>query len=99
MGENYGATLSNYYNRSQGFWDTAKAFDAMANDAEFSGWVTIAPVLQLFDNENGYPKLATPVNNRSTVTELLGANGAHPTEYGSYMVADAIYRVINKILV
>nr|DAP77363.1 MAG TPA: GDSL-like Lipase/Acylhydrolase family protein/Beta fold, peptidoglycan hydrolase, HYDROLASE [Caudoviricetes sp.] len=99
MGANYGATLSNYYNRSQGFWDTAKAFDAMANDAEFSGWVTIAPVLQLFDNENGYPKLATPVNNRSTVTELLGTNGAHPTEYGSYMVADAIYRVINKILV
>ena len=97
MGANYGATAHNYYTRAQLFWDYAKEFNALGQDSEFSPYVSIAEVLQEFDNEYSYPKTEASVNNRSTLTENLGTNGVHPTEQGSYLVADTIYRICNSI--
>jgi hypothetical protein len=98
MGANYGATSHNYYNRSQEFWGFAKAVNQMVQDAEFSSYVRSAPVLQMFDNQNGYPTIDVPVNNRTLLTEKRGSNGVHPTTEGSYMVADSIFPVIASIL-
>ena len=97
MGANYGASSNNYYAIAQRIWDFANAVDELVQDAEFSPYVTVAPIVQLFDCENLYPKAEVSVANRSNRKELLGTNGVHPTTEGAYTVADSIFAAFNKL--
>ena len=74
------------------------ALNDLCNDVEFSEFVTYSAVLEEFDAENSYQTSDTPVNNRVATTEKLGTNGVHPTQQGSYQVADSIYRSFNVII-
>ena len=65
--------------------------------ASYSSYAHYSPVMEEFDAEYGYPTKNAPVNNRASETEVVGTNAVHPTDAGSYMVADAIYRTINAM--
>ena len=73
----------------------AKKLQDLCDEYTFA---TYAPVLEEFDAENGYPTKMTPVNNRVSETEVVGTNAVHPTTEGSYLVADAIYRAFNTLV-
>ena len=95
---NYGSSAYvNYFTFAKKVQAYAKALSDLCEESEFANYVEYSPVLEEFDAENGYPIKQTAVNNRSSVTEAVGTNGVHPTAEGSYMVADAIYRIINTI--
>lgn len=95
---NYGSSAYvNYFTFAKKVQAYAKALSDLCEESEFAKYVEYSPVLEEFDAENGYPIKQTAVNNRSSVTEAVGTNGVHPTAEGSYMVADAIYRIINTI--
>lgn len=97
MAANYG-TSHDYYGKALKFWAFAEAIELLAKETELKDYVSVSRVLPTFDCEYGYPKTATPVNNRVATTEQLGTNGVHPTADGSKMVADAIYATLNKVL-
>lgn len=95
---NYGANESlNYYTFAKITQLYAQALVDLTKEDAYNGFTLYAPVLEEFDAENGYPIKQTAVNNRSSVTEVVGTNGVHPTTEGSYMVADAIYRTFNNL--
>lgn len=96
MGANYGASESNsYYFKVLQFFEFANSLDKMILEPEFASYVSVAPVTQMFDPENGYPFSEVQVNNRSSVLTELGSNGVHPNESGSKMVSDAYYRALS----
>jgi len=52
-----------------------------------------------FDSEHGYPTVERPVNARSSVTEVIQSNGLHPSYEGYMMIADMIFRTLNKVII
>ena len=98
MGANYGASsFWNYYRLALQLWKLQELAHTMEADSEFSSYFMVADVVPFFDCENLYPTTNTTVTNRSTNTEVVGTNGVHPIEVGSYTVADSIYARFNTL--
>lgn len=96
MGASYGATpTNNWYERAMAFWYYAEKLYELARNEEFADYVIVTGgTLYEFDCENAYPYRNANVNNRIDRTEMVGSNGAHPTEDGVKMFSDAFYRCI-----
>lgn len=99
MAANYGCSeLMMEFPAAIQFRKYSRLLSELCLNDEFREFVCYAPSLEQFDSENGYPTSPIAVNNRCSEVELIGTNGVHPTDHGSYMVADTIYRTISDML-
>ena len=100
-GASYGANdvgmgiYSNTYALCRYVFEMNVAYQALANEEEFSSFVKFVNISAQFDSENNMPEADRPVNLRSTKTEKVGTNGVHPAVEGYYQIADAVYRNIS----
>ena len=95
-GHSYGATgqYSNWYGLVRAVMNMNLAYQAMANEEEFSSYVEFIDISAQFDSENNMPRQTKPVNTRSSLTEQVGTNGVHPSTDGYYQIGDAAYRAL-----
>ena len=97
-GANYGAQgrMSNVYAVSRYVFEMNIAYQALANDTEFSNYVEFVNISAQFDSENNMAQTEKAVNTRNAdIKEMVGTNGVHPTWYGYWQIADAAYRSIH----
>jgi hypothetical protein len=73
------------------------AEQTFALTAPFSTYCIYADVAAQFDAENNMMMTATPVNIRSSTTELRGFNGIHPTSVGYLQIADTAFRAMLRL--
>lgn len=72
-----------------------KAFKAISEMTEYSGYVQFESLAVQFDSDYGYPIVLKNVNTRnSTIQEGYAGNTVHPAEVGYMQIADAVYRSI-----
>ena len=77
----------------------AKAVETFLQGNDYKDWCFYAGTNTEVDSENGYPTSTKPANMRTSKTDVIGTNGAHPTLVGYQMVADSFYRCfVNTIL-
>lgn len=97
MGYNYGATGTSYAD-GYGMVVTAlnmnKAYQDWCNDPAYSSFLEFVNVSSQVDSEYNMPASQTPVNSRSTITELRGTNGVHPNNDGYLQIGDVQFRNI-----
>ena len=100
MGANYGATgLADEYGVLQSIFGLSDAYQAFANDSNYSSFVEFVSVSTQFDVEYNMQHTQKAVNTRnSEVTEWMDTNGVHPALPGYLQVADVVYRNITKEL-
>lgn len=95
MGANYGATGTGYADQ-YGMIVTAlnqnAAYQDFANLPEYSSFVEYVDIASQFDTEYNMPSASQKVNTRSSITEMRGTNGVHPSMGGHLQIADAVYR-------
>lgn len=72
------------------------AYQAWANEDGYKDFMEFISSTGQFDAEYNYPCIQKPVNTRCEVTEQLDTNGLHPTRFGYWQVADAVYRNVVK---
>lgn len=91
---NYGGTnVRTSWSVLFGRFKWAAACDEVCNDEDYSSFVFYANTFGEIDTEYAFPTMQRAVDTRVTdETETIGTNGIHPTETGSKMEADAIYR-------
>ena len=95
-GSNYGAQLPltdtyeiDYYKR-----ELELAYQAWCQEEKYKDFCEFINLSGQFDSEYNYPCKEKPVNTRSTVTERIDTNWAHPTPNGYKQIGDAVYRNI-----
>ena len=95
-GQSYGASsqYANWYGLVRAVMNMNLAYQAMANEEEFSSYVEFIDISAQFDSENNMPRQTKPVNTRSSLTEQVGTNGVHPSTDGYYQIGDAAYRAL-----
>lgn len=93
-GQSYGANsvYSNWYGLVRSVMGMNLAYQQMANEDEFKGYVEFINVSGQFDSEYNMPRQSKAVNTRSTTTEQVGTNGVHPSLDGYYQIGDAAFR-------
>jgi hypothetical protein len=94
LGANYGAsaTLSSYYWTLQKANQINDAYQGIANEAAYKGFVRYVGTAAQFDNENNMSYSSAAVNTRSATIENRGTNGVHPATAGYYQIADSVFR-------
>ena len=95
-GQSYGASsqYANWYGLVRAVMNMNLAYQAMANEEEFSGYVEFIDISAQFDSEYNMPRTSKAVNTRSSTTEQVGTNGVHPATEGYYQIGDAVYRAL-----
>lgn len=95
MGVNYGASggWSYAYGMKFTFMKYCNALQKYIDDNNLGDYVFICNWLNEFDEYNDFRQREKPVNVRSTVTEIFGENGVHPSDVGYNQLADAAYRI------
>jgi len=95
-GSNYGAQLPltdtyeiDYYKK-----ELELAYQAWCQEEKYKDFCEFINLSGQFDSEYNYPCKEKPVNTRSTVTERIDTNWAHPTPNGYKQIGDAVYRNI-----
>ena len=93
-GQNYGANsgYSNWYGLVRSVMGMNLAYQELANEEEFKGYVEFINISGQFDSEYNMPSQSKPVNTRSTSTERVGTNGVHPSTAGYLQIGDAAFR-------
>ncbi|MBQ9922365.1 MAG: hypothetical protein IJO52_09260 [Clostridia bacterium] len=93
-GTNYGAHLPScdWYEYTRFVLESNRVHQNWVLEEEFHGFADFVCVSAQFDTENSFPTAQKSVNTRSTKTEEIGINGAHPTYEGYMQIADAVYR-------
>jgi len=93
-GTNYGAHLPScdWYEYTRFVLESNRISSEWVTEEEFRDYADFVCVSAQFDAENSFPQTVKPVNTRSTKTEAIDINGAHPTEEGYMQIADAVYR-------
>jgi hypothetical protein len=106
MGASYGAGGTGYadgYGNVITALNQNDAYQKFANSNELSGvsgdayntFVEFVNVSSQFDSDYLMPYSEVPVNTRlSTVTEMRGTNGVHPSTAGYNAIGDIVYRNI-----
>lgn len=99
-GANYGANggYADTYGLVRGVFGLNIAYQELANDPNYIDYVEFINVSGQFDSEYNMPYTLAPVNNRSTVTEMKGTNGVHPSPEGYLQIGDVAYRSLVKDL-
>lgn len=99
-GHNYGATgaYSDAWGAAFYAFDYNKALETLVTNGEFGEYCYYVDTKGQFDTINNMPTTTKAVNTRSTVTELIGNNGVHPSESGYYQIGDAFYRALTKVI-
>ena len=99
LAQNYGDATSGYGN----YWGLVRtvfglnlAYQDLANEAGYSDYVEFVNISAQFDSLYNMPYGQRAVNNRNPLTENAGTNGVHPSTYGYYQIADAIFANLNK---
>jgi len=99
MGANYGACWAASgagYNDTYGmlvtFLNMNQAYQDLANEPGYSGFVEFVNLSSQFDSENNRAESDVAVNSRSSKTEKRGTNGLHPATEGYYQTADVVFR-------
>ena len=96
MGANYGATGKSYsdtFGMVTTVLNLNKAYQDFANSEGYSDFVEFVNVSSQFDSEYNMPSRNTYVNTRNTsITEVRGTNGVHPSTEGYMQIADVVYR-------
>lgn len=67
-----------------------KAYQTLANDVEFSSFVSLIGSHARFDSENMMQQALSPLNSRVTNTEMRGTDDVHPSDGGFFQITDAI---------
>ena len=95
MGVNYGAsgTWSDPYGIKYSNMGLCNALQKYITDNNLSSYVSIVNWLNEFDEWNDMQQTNKPVNTRSTVTEIFGVNGVHPSVVGYNQMADTAWRL------
>ena len=95
-GHSYGANsqYSNWYGLVRAVMNMNLAYQAMANEEEFSSYVEFIDISAQFDSEYNMPRTSKAVNTRSSATEQVGTNGVHPATEGYYQIGDAVFRAL-----
>lgn len=96
LGANYGASggYIDGYGLKKCALNYNKALQDLCNLDEFSPYCEFVAIAPQFDSHYNMPHYNTNVNIRSTIKEMLGSNGVHPSNSGYYQIADAVYRSI-----
>ena len=99
-GASYGARLPycDDYGTMRLTMEMNLAYEAWAMEAEYRDFVEFVNMSGQFDAENSMALVEKAVNTRSTRKELIGINGAHPTDEGYMQMADAAYRSMVRLL-
>ncbi|MBQ3234704.1 MAG: SGNH/GDSL hydrolase family protein [Clostridia bacterium] len=100
LGSNYGAEppYSDYFDLVHYTMELNSAYESLAQEEGYREYLEFIHLAGQFDTEHSYPHTFKPVNVRSKTTEWLDTNGYHPTDEGSYQIADAVYRNLVKEL-
>ena len=96
FGTNYGASPNwNYFEKLE----FAFLLDGWYRElADAYAYVTYVNMAGQFDSEYNYPTIERKANMRVCTTEIIQANGLHPTNEGYNQIADIIFRQLNAIL-
>ncbi|MBQ7329595.1 MAG: SGNH/GDSL hydrolase family protein [Oscillospiraceae bacterium] len=96
MGANYGAQLplTDHYDIIHYKMELNRCYQAWCLEDDYKDFMEYVDLSGQFDCEHGYPCKEKPVNTRSTVTERMDTNAAHPTADGYKQFGDAVYRNI-----
>ena len=96
IGSNYGAQLpfTDVYEIHHYCKELDLAYEAWCLEEENKDFMEFISISGQFDCENVYPSKQKPVNTRSTITERMDIDGAHPTKEGYFQIGDAVYRNI-----
>ena len=96
MGANYGAQLplTDHYDIIHYKMELSKCYQEWCLEDGYKDFMEFIDLAGQFDCEHGYPCKEKPVNTRSTVTEIMDTNAAHPTPNGYKQFGDAVYRNI-----
>jgi len=96
MGANYGAQLplTDHYDIMHYKMELSRCYQAWCLEDDYKDFMEFIDLGGQFDCEHGYPCKEKPVNTRSTVTERMDTNAAHPTHDGYKQFGDAVYRNI-----
>ena len=100
-GYNYGANGGYADRLSTAFYafDYNKALEELVTDAEFGEYCYYVDTKGQFDTIYNMPYTSINVNPRnSSVQEMRGTNGVHPSTAGYYQIGDAFYRALTKVL-
>lgn len=92
-----GTPAENTYTDTYGLMVTAlnmnKAYQDLANDPTYSGYVEFVGVSSQVDSEYNMPFVSKSINTRNTdVTEYIGTNDVHPDTKGYNQIADVVFR-------
>ena len=92
-------TINQSYGDNYGQFVTAlnynKQLEELSKMSTYSSFVRYVDVKGQFDSEYNMPTESKPVNNQSTVTELVGNSmGMHPTTAGYLQIGDVFYRAL-----
>ena len=100
LGTNYGSS-GEYWNYKfvvESLFAKNDAYESIAQDANYSGFVRFVNTATQYDNVNNISTDERAVNTRNATTEKYGTNGVHPNENGYYQIADAMYRTLVNVL-
>ena len=94
LGANYGATgnTSIPYGLRISWFSLSEGIKKYISDNSLEDVIYVMNWLGETDAENDYPSTTKTVNPRSSVTEVIGTNGIHPSIIGYNQFADSAYR-------
>ena len=79
-------------------YDYNKALENLVTNEEFGSYCYYVDTKGQFDTKYLMSYDMVAVNTRSTVTEMRGTNGVHPSTNGYYAIGDAYFRTLVKVL-
>lgn len=100
-GYNYGANGTYADRMGTAFYafDYDKALEELVTNSEFGQYCYYADTKGQFDTYYNMPYKMVAVNTRnSTLTEMQGTNGVHPSTEGYYQIGDVFYRSLTKVI-
>jgi hypothetical protein len=100
-GYNYGAKGGYADTWGSAFYafDYDKALEELlTDDPELAEYCYYVDTKGQFDTRYNMPYTQVAVNTRSTVTEMRGTNGVHPSAAGYLQIGDAFYRALTKVI-
>lgn len=98
LGYAYGAELpfTNGFDIKHYKFELRLAYENWTKEPFYRDFMEFIDLTGQFDAEYNYPYMEKPVNTRSTQTERIDTNAAHPTDAGYMQMADAVYRNVIK---
>ena len=95
LGVNYGANgwaLGKYLDYQ--VFDFCNDLEGLFEDAEITQNIHFVNSLNEVDAVNGFKQTNKKVDTRSSVTEVFGVNGVHPSIVGYNLIADSMFRTL-----